>query len=56
LTIEDACEIICHAKSYRTADESKQAVNELAIASHLQAALQFICEAEVLVKNGDIHV
>ncbi|GMQ80000.1 MAG: hypothetical protein BMS9Abin03_465 [Thermodesulfobacteriota bacterium] len=59
LTIEDACEIICLAarsKSCRTTDESKQAVDDLAIASHLRAALQLICEAEVFVKNGDVHV
>lgn len=59
LTIEDACEIICLAarsKSYRTTDESKQAADDLAIASHLRAALQLICEAEVFVKNGDVYV
>ena len=59
LTIEDACEIICLAarsKSYRTTDKSKQAVDDIAIASHLRAALQLICEAEVFVKNGDVHV
>jgi cytidylate kinase len=59
LTIEDACEIICLAargKSYRTTDESKQAVDDLAITSYLRAALQLICEAEVFVKNGDVHV
>jgi len=59
LTIEDACEIICLAsrsKSYRTTDESQQVVDDLAIASHFQAALQSFCEAEVLVKKGDVHV
>lgn len=59
LTIEDACEIICIAarsKSYRITHESKQAVDDVAIASHLKAALQHICEAEVQVKNGDVHV
>ena len=59
LTIEDACEIICLAarsKSRGTTDESKQAVDDLAIASHLRAALQRICEAEVFVNNGNVHV
>jgi len=59
LTIEDACEIICVAarsNSYRTTDESKQAVEDLAIASRLRAALLSLCDAEVFVKNGDVHV
>jgi cytidylate kinase len=59
LTIEDACDIICVAarsNSYRTTDESKQAVEDLAIASRLRAALLPLCDAEVLVKNGDVHV
>jgi cytidylate kinase len=59
LTIEDACGIICFAarsKSYRTTDESKQVVEDFAIASRLRAALQSVCDAEVFVKNGDVHV
>lgn len=59
LTIEDACDIICVAarsNSYRTTDESKQAVEDLAIASRLRAALLSLCDAEVFVKNGDVHV
>jgi len=59
LTIEDACEIICVAarsNSYRTTNESKQVVEDLAILSRLQAALLPLCDAEVFVKNGDVHV
>jgi len=59
LTIEDACDIICVAarsNSYRTTNESKQAVEDLAIASRLRAALLSLCDAEVFVKNGDVHV
>ncbi len=59
LTIEDACEIICVAarsKTYRTTDESKQIMQDFAIASRLRAALQPICDADVFVKNGDVHV
>ncbi len=59
LTIEDACGIICFAvrsKSYRTTDESKQVVEDFAIASRLRAALQPVCDAEIFVKNGDVHV
>ena len=59
LTIEDACEIICVAarsNSYRTTNESKQVVEDLAISSRLRAALLPLCDAEVFVKNGDVHV
>ena len=59
LTIEDACDIICVAarsNSYRTTNESKKAVEDLAIASRLRAALLSLCDAEVFVKNGDVHV
>jgi cytidylate kinase len=59
LTIQDACEIICVAargNSFRITDESKQAVEDLAIASHLRAALQPVCDAEVSVKEGDVYV
>jgi cytidylate kinase len=59
LTIQDACEIICLAsrsESYRTTDQARQTVSDLAIASHLKAALQSMCDVEVLVKNGDVHV
>jgi cytidylate kinase len=59
LTIEDACEIICLAaqsKTYRMTDASKQAVEDLAIASRLRAALQPVCDAEVFVENGDVYV
>jgi len=59
LTIKDACEIICVAarsNSYRTTDESKQVVEDLAISSRLRAALLPLCDAEVFVKNGDVHV
>jgi len=59
LTIEDACDIICVAarsNSYRTTDESKQVVEDLAISSRLRAALLPLCDAEVFVKNGDVHV
>jgi cytidylate kinase len=59
LTIEDACEIICVAarsNRYHTTDESKRAVEDLAITSRLRAALLPLCDAEVFVKNGDVHV
>jgi len=59
LTIEDACEIICLAarsKSYRSTDESKQAIDDLAITNRIQAELNSIFEAKVSVKNGEVQV
>jgi cytidylate kinase len=59
LTIEDACEIICFAarsKSYRSTDESKQAIDDLAITNRIQAELKSICEAQVSVNNGEVQV
>ena len=59
LTIQDACEIIyvaARGNSFRITDESKQAVEDLAIASHLRAALKPVCDAEVSVKEGDVYV
>jgi len=59
LTIEDACGIIClvaRSRSFRTTDESKHAVEDIAIASRLKAALKPLCDAEVFVKNGDVYV
>ncbi|HSQ85826.1 MAG TPA: cytidylate kinase family protein [Desulfobacterales bacterium] len=59
LTIQDACEIICVAvrgDSFRITDESKQTVEDFAIASRLRAALQPVCDAEVFVKDGDVYV
>ena len=59
LTIQDACEIICVAErgdSFRITDESKQTVEDFAIASRLRAALQPVCDAEVFVKDGDVYV
>ncbi|MGA8181114.1 MAG: cytidylate kinase-like family protein [Desulfobacterales bacterium] len=59
LTIEDACGIICLAarsKTYRTTDESRQILEDFAIASRLRAALQPVCDVDIFVKNGDVHV
>ena len=59
LTIDNACEIICLAAksdAYLMTDESKQALDDAAITSYIDAALQSICEAQVFVKNGEVHV
>jgi hypothetical protein len=59
LTIDNACEIICLAAksdAYLVTDESKQALDDAAITSYIDAALQSICDAQVSVKNGEVHV
>jgi cytidylate kinase len=59
LTIDSACEIICLAAksdAYLMTDESKQALDDAAITSYINAALQSICDAQVSVKNGEVHV
>jgi cytidylate kinase len=59
LTIDNACEIICLAAksdAYLMTDESKRALDDAAISSHMNAALQSICEAQVSVNNGEVYV
>jgi cytidylate kinase len=59
LTIEDACEIVrlaAKSKEHLITEESKQVIDDLAIASYIQASLQSICDAEVSVTNGDVYV
>lgn len=59
LTVETACEIICLAAqsdAYLMTDKSKQTLDDAAITSHISAALQSICDAQVSVANGEVHV
>ena len=59
LTIDSACEIICFAANsdaYVMTTKSKQALEDAAIASHINAALQSICDAQISVENGEVHV
>jgi cytidylate kinase len=59
LTIDNACEIIGFAAksdAYLMTGESKQALDDAAITSYLNAALRSICEAQVFVNNGEVHV
>ena len=59
LKVQDACEIICCAsrsEGYQTTVESKSIIIDLAISNHIKAALQSVCEAEVFVKDGVVHV
>lgn len=59
LTIDTACEIICLAAksgAFLMTDNSKQDLDDAAISSHISAALQSICDAQVSVANGEVQV
>jgi cytidylate kinase len=59
LRIQDACEIICTAaksETYRTTPESEKSINDFAISSHVKAALQEICDADVTSNEGVVHI
>jgi cytidylate kinase len=59
LNVSDACEIICTAarsEAYKTNFDSKKAISDMAIVSHIKAALQDICEADVSSNNGHVHI
>lgn len=59
LTMEDACELICAAdrcNTYKGSPASKKAIYDLALSSHVRAALQTVCKAEVRADNGIVHI
>jgi cytidylate kinase len=59
LTIQDACEIICHlaaSDTYKATPESQKLIDDLAVSSHVKAALHDTCEAEVASHNGVVHI
>lgn len=59
LRIIDACNIICAAaksETFATTPESQKALSDLAIVSHVKAALKDVCEAEVKSTSGLVHV
>jgi hypothetical protein len=59
LKIQDACDIICRAVRsdiYTTTAVSQKLVSDLAVSSHVKAALQDICDAEVSADDGMVHV
>jgi len=59
LTIGDACEIICCAarsETYQVTSESERVINDLAIVSHIKAALQTTCDADVVSNDGLVRV
>ena len=59
LKIIDACNIICAAaksETFATTPESQGMLSDLAIVSHVKAALKDVCEAEVKSTDGWVHV
>ncbi len=59
LTIADACEIICatvQRDTYRGTPSSKKAIQDLALSSHVEAALQTVCKAEVRADDGIVRI
>jgi cytidylate kinase len=59
LKLRDACEIICTAarsESYRTTPSSEKAISNLAVGSHVKAAIQEICDADVTSDDGIVHI
>jgi len=59
LNVQDACEIICCAAQsdrYKANLESKRAMNDLALSSHVKATIQGICEAEVTSSAGVVRI
>ncbi len=59
LKIEDAAGAICHAArldAFQATEESRKAINDLALSSHVKAALMEICDAEVTSDNGRVTI
>jgi cytidylate kinase len=59
LRIQDACEMICAAArsdAYTASLESMRALGNLALSSHVRAALNGICKAEVITDGGVVNV
>jgi len=59
LQIRDACDLICAVAkrdTFKATPESKKAIHDLALSSHVQAALQDVCEAEVSANDGIISI
>lgn len=59
LTIEDASELICAAAgrdSFKATAQSREALNDLALARHVRTVLAELCEADVTVSGGIVTV
>jgi len=59
LRIQNACDIICLAarsEIYKTTAASRKLISDLAVSSHVKAALQELCDAEVTADGGMVHI
>jgi cytidylate kinase len=59
LGIQEACDIICAAvrtNAYQTTDECRKMLENIALSSYIKVVLQDICKADVISKDGIIHV
>lgn len=59
LTSEDACDIICKAASRdscKATPESRSALMDLALSSHVKVVMEDICKADVRAENGVVHI
>ena len=57
--IHDASEIICMVATgdtFKATPQSKKDIRNMALCSHVKAALQDICDAEVTANEGIVHV
>ncbi len=58
-TVEDICDLICAAAGseiFKTRPEDEHLLGDVAISSHIHAALQNICESEVSSHNGNVKI
>lgn len=59
LKIQNACELIsasARSDTYKATSQSKKAIHNLALSSHVKAALQEVCEAEVSADEGIVRI
>ena len=59
LGVQEASDIICAAirtNTYQTTDECKKKLENIALSSYIKVALKDTCKADVVSKDGIIHV
>ena len=59
MKIEDASTIICSAArcaTFKTTPEENRTLNDLALQSHVSAAIQTLCKADVIARDGVVHI
>jgi cytidylate kinase len=59
LTISDACELLCamaQSDTFKATPASTKTIKDLALSSHIRAALQTMCKAEVSANDGIVLI